>query len=82
MPQKVGTKVHVITRDRRMFDNATVISDDGLDLTILVLEGDRPRTIKIKWREVWSHCDQAQWELESELAQSRQVEEDGEDDDR
>ena len=82
MPQKVGTKVHVITRDRRIFDNATVISDDGLDLTILVMERYHPRSIQINWREVSNLCDQAQWDLESELAQSRQVEEDGEDDDR
>ena len=65
-----------------MFDNATVISDDGLDLTLLAQEGDHPRYIKINWREVWYLYDQAQWELESQLAQARQVEEDGEDDDR
>ena len=65
-----------------MFDNATVISDDGLDLTLLAQEGDHPRYIKINWREVSNFCDQAQWDLENELAQSRQVEEDGEDDDR
>jgi hypothetical protein len=82
MPQKVGTKVHVITRDRRIFDNATVIGDDGLDLTILALDGERLQYIKIKWCEVWNLYDQAQWELENELAQSRQFEEDGEDDDR
>ena len=82
MPQNAGTKVHIITRDQRIFDNATVISDDGLDLTILALDGERPRYIKINWREVWYIYDQAQWELESELAQSRQVEENGEDDDR
>ena len=82
MPQKVGTKVHVITRDQSIFDNATVISDDGLDLTILVMEGDLPRSIQINWRAVWNLSDQAQWELENELAQSRQVEENGEDDDR
>ena len=82
MPQKVGTKVHVITRGRRIFDNATVISDDGLDLTLLAMERYHPRYIQINWREVWYIYDQAQWELESELAQSRQVEEDGEDDDR
>ena len=81
MTQKVGTKVHVITRDRRIFDNATVISDDGLDLTLLAMEMYHPRYIQINWREVWYIYDQAQWELESELAQSRQVEEDGEDDD-
>jgi len=82
MPQKVGTKVHVITRDHRIFDNATVISDDGLDLTILAMERYHPRYIQINWREVSNFCDQAQWDLENELAQSRQVEEDGEDDDR
>jgi hypothetical protein len=82
MTQKVGTKVHVITRERRMFDNATVISDDGLDLTILAMESDRPQYIQINWREVWNLYDQAQWELENELAQARQVEEDGEEDDR
>ena len=82
MAQEVGTKVHVITRDRRMFDNATVISDDGLTLTILALDDEPPRYIKINWREIWSIFDQAQWELETELEQSRQVEEDGEDDDR
>ena len=82
MPQRVGDKVHVIIRDHRVFDNATVIGDDGLDLTILVIENDGPQYIKINWREVWNLYDQAQWELENELAQSRQVEEDGEDDDR
>ena len=82
MPQKVGTKVHVITRDHRIFDNATVISDDGLVLTILVMERYHPQYIQINWREVWFLCDQAQWELESELSLSRQIEEDGEDDDR
>ena len=82
MPQRVGDKVHVIIRDHRVFDNATVIGDDGLDLTILVIENDGPQYIKINWREVWNLYDQAQWELENELAQSRQVEEEGEDDDR
>jgi len=82
MPQKVGTKVRVITRERRIFDNATVIRDDGLDLTILAMENNHLLYIQINWREVWYLYDQAQWELESELAQSRQVEEDGEDDDR
>ena len=82
MPQRVGDKVHVIIRDHRVFDNVTVIADDGRDLTILVIENDGPQYIKINWREVWNLYDQAQWELENELAQSRQVEEDGEDDDR
>ena len=53
MPQKVGTKVHVITRDRRIFDNATVISDEGLDLTLFAMERYHPRYIQINWREVW-----------------------------
>jgi len=82
MPQKVGTEIHVITRDRRTFDNATVISDDGLALTNLVRKGDCPQYIQINWHAVWNLYDQAQWELENELAQSRQVEEDSEDDDR
>jgi hypothetical protein len=77
-----GTEVHVTTKDHRMFDNAEVISDDGLDLTILATDGIHPLYIKINWAEVWYLCDQAEWELESELAQPRQVEEDGEDDDR
>jgi hypothetical protein len=59
-----------------------LISDDGLDLTILSMERYHPRYIQINWREVSNFCDQAQWDLENELAQSRQVEEDGEDDDR
>ena len=78
---QAGDKVHVATKDHRSFDNATVISDDRVEL---VLEADNSLTapstivVALQWSEIVFCEEQDQWNLEQSLL--NEEEEDNDDD--
>jgi hypothetical protein len=76
---KPGDKVHVATKLHQTFDNATVVSDDTVTLTLKVVDGPQlqyTQLYPIRWANIMYCYEQAQWDLEMSIMAAR-----GDDDD-
>jgi len=68
---KPGNRVHVSTKDHRTADNVEVVSDDGKVLVVRIEEGLHKKfieDIRLPWSEIMYCYEQAQWDLECEIA--------------